>query len=216
MNGRDSVIEFTVPSHTPVDRVVLVPGASPTSFSRDVRISISPISQQRKSRLGRAASADPGLRKLFARSSITGRSSPRRRRLDIFTPKRNSILRQSGQSRSKTGTTRRSRFPQCGWRCCKGAFALMSLKQLCTRSTTEIPCWWLLGMTMHRCLRCNPMQRRRTWDRREQILTIRIRPDSRPFTERHPALLWVALAIVILLLGAVAFRSAKVATKASS
>ncbi|MGC1424043.1 MAG: hypothetical protein WA815_16945, partial [Terracidiphilus sp.] len=47
MNGRDSVIEFTVPSHTPVDRVVLVPGASPTSFSRDVRIRISPISQQR-------------------------------------------------------------------------------------------------------------------------------------------------------------------------
>jgi hypothetical protein len=35
------------------------------------------------------------------------------------------------------------------------------------------------------------------------------RPDSRPFTERHPALLWIALGAVVLLLGAVALRSAK-------
>ena len=35
------------------------------------------------------------------------------------------------------------------------------------------------------------------------------RPDSRPFTEKHPALLWVALAAVIALLGAVAVKSAK-------
>jgi hypothetical protein len=35
------------------------------------------------------------------------------------------------------------------------------------------------------------------------------RPDDRPFTERHPALLWVALAAVIALLGAIALRSAK-------
>jgi hypothetical protein len=41
------------------------------------------------------------------------------------------------------------------------------------------------------------------------------RPDSRPFTERHPVLLWAALAIVILLLGTVALRSAKLTTKAS-
>ena len=42
------------------------------------------------------------------------------------------------------------------------------------------------------------------------------RPDSRPFTERHPVLLWAALAIVILLLGTVALRSAKLTTNASS
>ncbi len=35
------------------------------------------------------------------------------------------------------------------------------------------------------------------------------RPDQRPFSERHPALLWIALLAVIALLGAVALRSAK-------
>jgi hypothetical protein len=37
------------------------------------------------------------------------------------------------------------------------------------------------------------------------------RPDMRPFTEKHPALLWTALILVIALLGVVAFRSFKAA-----
>ncbi len=35
------------------------------------------------------------------------------------------------------------------------------------------------------------------------------RPDPRPFTEKHPALLWGALILVVLLLAAIALRSAK-------
>jgi hypothetical protein len=35
------------------------------------------------------------------------------------------------------------------------------------------------------------------------------RPDERPFTEKHPALLWIALVGVIAVLGAVALRTAK-------
>jgi hypothetical protein len=35
------------------------------------------------------------------------------------------------------------------------------------------------------------------------------RPDDRPFTERHPLLLWVALALVVILLGGIALRTAK-------
>jgi hypothetical protein len=35
------------------------------------------------------------------------------------------------------------------------------------------------------------------------------RPDLRPFTEKHPALLWMALILVMVLLGAVAIRSVK-------
>ena len=35
------------------------------------------------------------------------------------------------------------------------------------------------------------------------------RPDTRPFTEKHPALLWIALGLVVSLLGAIALRTAK-------
>jgi hypothetical protein len=40
----------------------------------------------------------------------------------------------------------------------------------------------------------------------------RPRPDERPFTEKHPVLLWIALVLVIALLVAVAFRSFKSAS----
>lgn len=35
------------------------------------------------------------------------------------------------------------------------------------------------------------------------------RPNTRPFTEKHPAFLWIALIAVIALLGGIALRSAK-------
>jgi hypothetical protein len=35
------------------------------------------------------------------------------------------------------------------------------------------------------------------------------RPDDRPFTDRHPALLWIVLGLVVLVLGGVAMRSAR-------
>jgi Protein of unknown function (DUF3999) len=41
----------------------------------------------------------------------------------------------------------------------------------------------------------------------------RTRPDERAFTERHPALLWVALILVVAVLGLVALRTAKTTPK---
>ncbi|HYX53330.1 MAG TPA: DUF3999 family protein [Candidatus Limnocylindrales bacterium] len=38
------------------------------------------------------------------------------------------------------------------------------------------------------------------------------RPDERPWTERHPVLLWIAIIVAVLVLGAVALRSMKTAT----
>jgi hypothetical protein len=35
------------------------------------------------------------------------------------------------------------------------------------------------------------------------------RPDERPFTEKHPGLLWAVLIVVIALLGGIALQSAK-------
>jgi hypothetical protein len=38
------------------------------------------------------------------------------------------------------------------------------------------------------------------------------RPDERPWSERHPAVLWIALVAAVLALGALALRSMKTAT----
>lgn len=42
------------------------------------------------------------------------------------------------------------------------------------------------------------------------------RPDVRPFTEKHPALLWIALLAVVAILAAIALRSVKREPKSSS
>jgi hypothetical protein len=38
------------------------------------------------------------------------------------------------------------------------------------------------------------------------------RPDERPWTERHPAVLWIAIVAAVLVLGAIALRSMKSAS----
>jgi hypothetical protein len=40
------------------------------------------------------------------------------------------------------------------------------------------------------------------------------RPDERPWTEKHPAVLWIAIVAAVLILGAIALRSMKTATAA--
>jgi hypothetical protein len=40
------------------------------------------------------------------------------------------------------------------------------------------------------------------------------RPDERPWTERHPAVLWIAIVAAVLILGAIAMRSMKTAAAA--
>jgi hypothetical protein len=38
------------------------------------------------------------------------------------------------------------------------------------------------------------------------------RPDDRPWSERHPAVLWAAIIAAVLILGGIAMRSMKTAT----
>ena len=46
----------------------------------------------------------------------------------------------------------------------------------------------------------------------EQNAAYRGRPDERPWTERHPAVLWIAIIAAVLILGVMALRSMKTAT----
>ena len=43
--GHNSLIEFTVPAHTPVDRIVFAPDAQPVNFNREVNITAAPVAR---------------------------------------------------------------------------------------------------------------------------------------------------------------------------
>jgi hypothetical protein len=214
--GRDTVIEFSVPSHTPVDRVVFVPGAVPTSFSRDVKIDVSPISQQGHSdaveppeqvaaygSLLRIHRLEDGHRldeeRLEIQTRETEFDSPTKWTVTIDNrddaPIEISSVRVEMVERSLC-------FDAAG----SGAYTLYY-----GDPALAAPRYDYAALFAHQsnALKANVGPERANPDYQD-------RPDSRPFSERHPVLLWVALAIVILLLAAIALRSAKLPTQASS
>jgi hypothetical protein len=46
LKDRNSVVEFDMPAHTPIDRILFVPGQHPPNFSRDIQISIAAVQKR--------------------------------------------------------------------------------------------------------------------------------------------------------------------------
>ena len=213
--GRDTVIEFSVPSHTPVDRIVFVPAAVPTSFSRDVRISVSPISPQRSSdavespqRVAaygnylRVHRLQDGHRLDEERLSIPAPET------EFDTPAKWAITIENRDDAPIQVSSMRLEMLERSL--CFDASDAAGYTLYYGDSALAAPRYDYasLFVLQSNASKANVGPERANPDYQD-------RPDSRPFTERHPALLWAALAIVILLLGAVALRSAKLTTKTS-
>ncbi len=216
LKGRDTIIEFTVPRNTPVDRVVLVPGAVPSSFSRDVRVGVSPISRQRTS-----DAVEPPEQVAAYGSFLRVHRMQDSHRLD---EERLSLLAPEAEfdTPSKWTVTIENRDDAPIQ--VSSVRLEMQERSLCFDATDAA------GYTLYYgdpalaaprydyaslfALQSNPAKA----EAGTEIANpdYQDRPDSRPFTERHPMLLWVALAIAILLLGAVALRSAKLTRDTSA
>jgi hypothetical protein len=216
LKGRDTVVEFTVPSHTPVDRIVVVPGAVPTSFSRDVRVSISPILQQKSS----DAVVSPRQASVFGNILRVHRLQDGHRldeeRLNVLAPE---VEFDTPATWTVTIENRDDAPIQIS------SLRLEMLERSLCFDASEAAAYTLhygdpalaaprydyasLFALQSNAAKASVGPEKANPDYQD-------RPDSRPFTERHPVLLWAALAIVILLLGAVALRSAKLTTNASS
>lgn len=207
--GRDSVIHFTVPAHTPVDRVVFVPGASPRDFSRDVRIRVQPEKLPGTSQSAEPASPAQAYGNLLRIHRFEEGHRLNEERLSVTAPPevsgratRWTVTIENGDDTPISLRSVRLEMVQrdlcfhaaggSGYTLYYGDSALSpprydyaTLFALQPDAATAI-----LGPE-----RANP--------------SYRPRPDTRPFTEKHPALLWTALVLVILLLAVIALRSAR-------
>ena len=97
-------LEFTVPAHVPVDRIVFTPGASPAQFSRDVSDQryAGPLYRQQSMRPSRAAG--DFVWQPVARSQRAERPAPRRRAPgNRCTSGWISVRRQNGRSAIENG-----------------------------------------------------------------------------------------------------------------
>jgi len=213
---RTTVIEFSVPSHAPVDRIVFVPGAQPANFSRDVRVTASPVSQKPSN-----AAIPPPLPSGSFGSLLRVHHVEEGHRIDeerltvnppstVFaTPTKWTV---TIENRDDVPIQLASvRLEMLERKLCFDASGTAGYTLYYGDSALAGPQYDYASLFAPQA---NAAQAKAGPEKPNP--DFQPRPDSRPFSERHPVLLWLALGFVILLLGAVAVRSAKVATQTPS
>ncbi len=207
--GHTSILEFTVPAHVPVDRIAFKPGAAPALFSRDITISVSAAAPSPES--NGAAPAQPVVSSgslLRVHSEQNGHRIDEERltidapSVDFDTAAKWTVTIDNGddapiniasvQLQMLERTLCFDAAANTGYTLFYGDSALIAPRY--DYATLFTP-------------QAHAMQA--TSGPEQQNPTYQPRPDERPFTEKHPALLWVALIAVIALLGIIALRSAK-------
>jgi len=204
--GRDSVIRFTVPAHMPVDRVVFVPGASPTDFSREVQVVEKPEKAS-------GAGEPPALLESYGNVLRIHRVELGHR----LNEERLSVAAPVGVSNTATRWTVTIE---------NGDDTPISLSAVRLEMVERDFCFHAEGGAEYTLYYGDSALQAPQYDYatlfvpQADAVTATLgpemensayepRPDTRPFSERHPGLLWAALVIVILLLGAIALRSAR-------
>jgi hypothetical protein len=207
--GHSSTLEFNLPAQVPVDRIAFMPGASPALFSRDVSISVAAVAPEPAPDLGEPPQPVEATGSLLRMHSNQNGHRIDEERLAIDAPTVNfdsptkwTVAIDNGDDAPLSIASVRLQMLErtlCFEAAANARYALYygdralpypryDYATLFTAQANASP------------IAAGP----------EQLNPIyQPRPDERPFTERHPALLWVALIVVIAILGTIALRSAK-------
>jgi hypothetical protein len=206
--GHTSILEFTVPAHVPVDRIAFAPGASPALFSRDVSISVAAIPAKPAT-----DGAEPLQPVVASGNLLRVHSNQNDHRIDeerlaidapsvdFDTPAKWTVTIDNGDDAPLTLASVRLQMLERTL-CFEAANTNYALYYGDAALATPRYDYATLFVAQ---ANASPA----TAGPEQLNPTYQPRPDERPFTEKHPALLWVALIAVIALLGTIALRSAK-------
>lgn len=218
--GHTSMIEFNVPRNMPVDLITFVPGVAPASFSRDVDVQVMPLVSRPAIDTAEPPSTATSLGSILRvhREQDGHRLDEERLSLDARWAK------VAANSDEQTKWTVKIQ---------NGDDAPIQLTAVRLEMLARNLCFEAAGSGAYTLFYGDSALAAPEYDYaalfapvlqptqasvgpEEQNPAYEPRPDDRPFTERHPILLWVALALVIALLGGVALRSVKLAAPKTS
>ena len=204
--NHQTLVEFIVPPHVPVDRVVFRAGSQPSLFSRDALLRVEPA---------QAPSADsrPYPRTATASSNLLRiHSLENGHRIDEEHLTIDAPAADFDQTAKWTITIDNGDDPPLS---IESVRLEMLERDLCFESagsghytlyfgdrSLAAPRYDYATLFALQADAASAEMGRETANAAYQP-----RPDERAFTERHPALLWVALLLVIVLLGGIAFKS---------
>jgi Protein of unknown function (DUF3999) len=205
--GHTSQVELSVPPHTPVDRVVFDPGFLPASFSRNVTVSASPLTPPTTDDSEPQPTVFYG--NLLRIHRVEGGQRIDEERLNVDAPS------ADFDGSSKWVVTVEN-----------GDDAPIQINAVRLEMLERTLCFDASAGAHYALYYGDPLLKAPEYDYATLFVAqphpaeVRAgaeepnpgyepRPDARPFTEKHPALLWAALIGVVLLLGVIALRTAK-------
>lgn len=207
--GKESIAQFSVPAHVPVDRIEFVPGAQPANFSRAVTVKVAPSSvrQMTEDEIPRTAEGYGSV--LRVHGTHDGHRIDEER-LAVEAPYVDfndagtlwTVTIDNGDDAPLDLTAVRLE---------------MAERQLCFDAAAGAHYTLMYGDAALAAPRYDyatlfaPEKdaAQATLGPEQANPEYMARPDTRPLTERHPGLLWAALILVVLVLGGVALRTAK-------
>ena len=206
--NRETQIQFSLPADVPIDRVEFAPQVQPANFSRDVTVTVTP---QKSVRAGEDQEARPSTshgsilrlhgvhnghqideERLSVDPPVSVATNPTQWIVKIDNGDDAPLGLESVRLEILERTLCFDAKPGANYTVFYGDSALAAPRYDYARLfTSEVDAARAaLGPEKN-----NP--------------EYRPRPDERPFTEKHPGLLWAALVVVVVLLGGIALRSAK-------
>lgn len=207
--GRESIFTFTVPARVPVDRVAFTPGAQPALFSRDVSIKVEPVQSEQGAEEARFPQMAQGSGNLLRVHTVQNGHHIDEERLTVDAPSAEFATAAKWTIAIDNGDDAPLKIDS--------VHLQMLERDLCFENAGSGDYTLYFGDAALAAPRYDyaKLFAPRT-DAAKAALGAELanaafepRPDQRPFTERHPALLWGALVLVIVLLGGIALRSVK-------
>jgi hypothetical protein len=225
---RDSIIELTVPANVPVHRILLTPGPQPVNFSRDVTVTIArsiartPIEAEERlppintaGNLLRIHSTQNGHKIDEEHLSLDALYD-----LPYYT---NGFAYTVGQATAAKWTIaihneddvpidlRSVTLQMIARNLCFDSAPGTSYKLYYGDAALDAPRYDYASLFV-----LDKNAASLALGREEPNPQFENRPDTRPFTEKHPALLWIALIAAIFILGVIALRSSRQLKKPSA
>lgn len=208
--GRESVATFAVPAHVPVDRVGFAVGEPGVNFSRDVTVQVAPVVPRRLTTNEEAEEPVESTGSLLRVHETRDGRKIDEERLAVDAPEVDfgadgsqwTVTIENGDDAPVDVTSVRLE---------------MAERQLCFDATAGAAYTLYYGdvalqapeYDYARLFAPEKNAAQATLAAEQANPQYTARPDARPFTERYPWLLWVALVLVVAMLGAVAVRTAK-------
>ncbi|MGA8111315.1 MAG: DUF3999 family protein [Acidobacteriaceae bacterium] len=208
--GRESQVTFTVPAHVPVERVEFAAGGQPANFSRDVTVRATPLGNAKTMTDQEPPQPVESTGNLLRVHGMHNGIRIDEEQLAVDAPpvdfgaqdSKWTVTIENGDDAPLDVQSVRLEMPER--QLCFDTAAGAVYKLYYGDAALSAPQYDYATLFTP-----DKDAAQGTLGPEEKNPEHESRPDQRPFTERHPGLLWAALILVVLVLGWVALRTAK-------